>query len=110
MDRMRCYKPRKVSVQETNNHQQLKDSLHQILLHHIRHDVEITKFFERAVEWFGRLAVGNKGDGCVNHHVIESRDYTQVKTTHRILTLRAELLLHELFDKRDPKSAPAGTL
>jgi hypothetical protein len=24
--------------------------------------------------------------------------------------LEAELLLHELFEKRDPKSAPAGTL
>jgi hypothetical protein len=35
---------------------------------------------------------------------------TEVKTAHRILTCEAELLLHELFDKRDPKSALTGTL
>jgi hypothetical protein len=34
----------------------------------------------------------------------------EVETAYRILTYGAELLLHELFNNRDPKSALAGTL
>jgi len=98
MDCMRCHRPQKVSVQETNN--QPKNSLHQTLLHHICHNIEIRNSSNERLSGLGVWLWGNKGDGCVNHHVIESRDYTQVKATHRILTLRAELLLHAAREQK----------
>jgi hypothetical protein len=54
----------------------------------LNYSIVVAKFgFERLSGVGVCLAIGNKGDIFVNHHMIKSRDYTQVKTTYCILTL-----------------------